>query len=176
MIMNKEPLVLSTSAKPATPALGLLKNPIHLLAFGFGSGYAKVAPGTFGTLAAVPLAALCSFFLSDGLYLTLAVLVGLLSIPVCGYTSKSLGVHDHPAIVLDEFAGYFLALIFLPVSLVNLALTFVLFRLFDIWKPGPIGWCDRHFHGGLGIVLDDLLAGLAAAGVIHLGYWLFVTG
>ncbi|QFY88366.1 phosphatidylglycerophosphatase A [Magnetovirga frankeli] len=138
-----------------------LRNPLHLLAFGFGSGLAPKAPGTFGTLAAIPFLLLLSL-LPLGLYL-LALALGLaLGVWVCGRTSSDLGVHDHGGIVWDEFVGLWISFIAVPIGWQSLLLGFILFRLFDILKPWPIGWLDRRVAGGLGIMLDDVLAGVYA--------------
>ena len=138
-----------------------LSNPWHLLAFGFGSGLAPKAPGTFGTLAAIP------FYLSLQnltlpLYLVVIVLASLVGIAICGRTSHDLGVHDHPGIVWDEFCGFWITMIAAPAGWLWIALGFGLFRLFDILKPWPISLADKHVHGGLGIMLDDLIAGVFA--------------
>jgi len=146
-----------------------LKNPVHLLAFGFGSGCAPVAPGTFGTMAAVALYIPLSW-LSLPLYLLMLGLVILAGIWLCGRTSKDLGVHDHGGIVWDEFAGYFVTMIAAPPGWISLMLGFVLFRLFDIWKPWPIRVLDRRVGGGLGIMVDDLLAGFYALVLLQLIY------
>lgn len=138
-----------------------LRNPLHLLAFGFGSGTAPYAPGTFGTLAAVPLLLLLSL-LPLSLYLAAVVLCFALGIYLCEQTSRDLGVHDHGGIVWDEFVGLFVTFIAVPIGWQSLLLGFVLFRLFDILKPWPIGWLDRRVQGGLGIMLDDLLAAVYA--------------
>ena len=135
-----------------------LKNPLHLLAFGFGSGLMPRAPGTFGTLAAVPFYLLMAQLPLAG-YLAVLLLVILAGIPICGRTSRDLGVHDHGGIVWDEFAGFFLTMIAVPPAWQWVVAGFVLFRLFDILKPWPIGWLDKRISGGLGIMLDDLLAG-----------------
>lgn len=143
-----------------------LKNPIHLLAFGLGSGIAPKAPGTFGTLAAVPIFLLISS-LSLSEYLFVVVFASVIGVYLCGQTAKDLDVHDHPGIVWDEFVGFWIAMIAIPVSLWTLLAGFALFRLFDIWKPWPIKWVDRQVAGGLGIMLDDILAGLMALGLLH---------
>lgn len=166
---------MSTSAKtPKVVAAKTLLHPIHFLSLGFGSGLAPKAPGTFGTLVAVPLVLLLQG-LSAWLYVAVAIMAGLVGIFLCQRTAQHLGVHDHPAIVWDEIAGYLLALSFLPATWFNLVAAFVLFRFFDIRKPGPIGWCDRNLHGGMGIMMDDLLAGIASAGVLHAGHALANT-
>ncbi len=144
-----------------------LRNPVHLLAFGFGSGCAPVAPGTFGTLTAVALYVPLSW-LPLAWYLLVLGLVIVAGIWLCGRTSKDLGVHDHGGIVWDEFAGYFVTMIAAPPGWISLALGFVLFRLFDIWKPWPIRLLDRRVGGGLGIMVDDLLAGVYALLLLQL--------
>ncbi|UTW44353.1 phosphatidylglycerophosphatase A [bacterium SCSIO 12696] len=136
----------------------LLKNPIHLLAFGFGSGLSPKAPGTAGTLMAVLLyLPLSTLPLLE--YLAVVVIAGLVGVYLCGKTAKDLGVHDHPGIVWDEFVGYWLTMAALPASWPWIIAGFVVFRVFDIFKPWPISWCDRRIHGGAGIMLDDILAG-----------------
>lgn len=137
------------------------RNPVHFLAFGFGSGTIPFAPGTFGTLAAIPLYLLLSK-LSVLLYLFMTLLVVLAGIWICGRTSADLGVHDHSGIVWDEFAGFLITMIWVPVEWLWIVAGFLLFRFFDILKPWPIGWIDRKVEGGLGIMLDDILAGIYA--------------
>lgn len=148
-----------------------LLNPVHLLALGFGSGLSPKAPGTMGTLVAIPLVWLLAQW-SVEIYVAVTAVAVVVGIWICAYSAKAMGEHDHPAIVWDEIAGYAVAMTLLPPTLLNLALAFVLFRLFDILKPGPIGWCDKKLHGGLGIMADDVLAGIAACVLIHAGYWL----
>jgi phosphatidylglycerophosphatase A len=137
------------------------RNPIHLMACGFGSGLASKAPGTFGTLAALPF-----WFLLQPLdwpwYWAVVGIAFVVGIYVCGRTARDMGVHDHGALVWDEFVGLWITLGFIPLSWVWVVSGFMLFRLFDIWKPWPIRWCDRHVKGGLGVMLDDAVAGVAA--------------
>lgn len=145
-----------------------LRNPVHLLAFGFGSGLAPRAPGTFGTLAALPL----WWLLAQTplwCYLAVTLLVIAVGIPLCARTARDLGVHDHSGIVWDEIAGFLVTMVAVPVSVWSALAGFLLFRLFDITKPWPIGWLDRRVGGGTGIMVDDLLAGLYAALLLHLG-------
>jgi len=143
-----------------------IRNPIHLIAAGFGSGLAPRAPGTFGTLAALipwwPL-----HFLSPWHYWIVIALGFVVGIYICGKTAHDLRTHDHGAIVWDEFIGVWIALAWLPTNGVWIVAGFVLFRLFDIWKPWPIRWCDRNIHGGLGIMLDDVLAGAFALALLQ---------
>ena len=139
----------------------ILADPVLFLAFGFGSGLIKKAPGTFGTLAAVPV----YYLLTQTnlfIYSMTTVLAVLAGIWICGRAAEKLGEHDFNGIVWDEVAGYLLTLWFVPFSGKNILLGFVIFRLFDIIKPWPIKWADRHVHGGLGIMLDDVLAGIMA--------------
>ncbi len=144
----------------------LLLNPAHLLSFGFGSGYMPFAPGTFGTLAAIPVFLLLSQF-ELPVYAVMLALMTLLGIWLCAYTSQALGVHDHGGIVWDEVVGYLITMFMVPPTLFNIVTGFVLFRLFDIWKPWPIGLLDRKVHGGAGIMLDDVVAGVFAAVVLQ---------
>lgn len=138
----------------------------HFLALGFGSGLAPKAPGTFGTLVALPIVWLLSLAGTPWFMLFL-VLGTALGIYVCGKTAQDVGEHDHGAIVWDEVMGYTLTMLFVPVSVSTLLIGFVLFRLFDIVKPWPICWFDQRVHGGFGIMLDDLLAALPALAILH---------
>jgi phosphatidylglycerophosphatase A len=146
------------------------RNPLHVLAFGLGAGAVPIAPGTAGTGVGLLLYAMVA-----GLPLAayLAVLGGViaLGIVVCGRTAADLGVHDHPGIVWDEIAGLLVALCGVPVGWGWAVAGFALFRLFDILKPWPIHWVDRRVGGGLGIMADDLLAGLYAAALLHAAAW-----
>jgi phosphatidylglycerophosphatase A len=144
----------------------LLKHPIQLLALGFGSGLAPKAPGTFGTLAAIPFYLLFSAALLEW-QLLIVIVSFFIGIYLCNATAMALGVHDHPAIVWDEFVGFWLTMLVLPllgVSLdwILLLLGFIFFRFFDIIKPWPISWVDKKIHGGFGIMFDDVLAGVYA--------------
>lgn len=138
-----------------------LCNKTHLLATGFGSGLAPFAPGTFGTLAAIPF--YLAFVYSPAYIFILFTLFTCVVGPyICGKAASDIGVHDHKAIVWDEFAGMFITLCFVPFSWTAIAVGFVLFRFFDIVKPWPISYLDKQVHGGLGIMIDDIVAGLAA--------------
>ena len=149
-----------------TPA-SVWRNPVHFLAFGFGSGAAPKAPGTFGTLAAVAIYLLLPE-MSTSHYLLFLLLSFAVGVWLCGRTSADIGEHDHGGIVWDEFVGFWLTMLLAPPGWLWVVLGFVLFRLFDIVKPWPIGWFDRHVHGGLGIMIDDVLAGLMALGCLQL--------
>lgn len=139
-----------------------LANPLHLCAVGFGSGLAPKAPGTWGTLASVPLMVILAFFCSPQLYLGLMVIGFIYGVWCCDVASRAMGVHDHGGIVWDEFIGYGLTLIAIPLSPWSVISGFVLFRFFDILKPWPIKWFDRRVKGGFGIMIDDIVAGIIA--------------
>lgn len=142
-----------------------LKTPSGFLAFGFGSGLAPVAPGTFGTLAAIPPYLLFTQ-LSWPLYALVLLVTFLLGIYLCEKTSQNLGVHDHGGIVWDEFVGFWITLFMIPLTWYWLLLGFVLFRFFDIVKPFPIKWLDKKVKGGFGIMIDDVIAGLFAWAIL----------
>ncbi|MBT8107769.1 MAG: phosphatidylglycerophosphatase A [Gammaproteobacteria bacterium] len=149
----------------------VLTDPVNFLAFGFGSGLAPFAPGTFGS---IPGLVLFWLTLDFGPYVQLGVAVALVlaGIWICGESARRIGVHDHGGIVWDEIAGMYLTLFVAPVTLWGFALAFVLFRIMDIVKPWPIRDLDHRIHGGLGIMLDDLLAALYAASLLALYGWL----
>ncbi len=146
-------------------------NPVHLAAFGFGAGALPRAPGTWGTLVALPL-----YWLMVDLalwsYLLVTLLVCVVGVWLCHVTARDLGVHDHPGIVWDEIAGYLITMIAAPEGWLWWLVGFVLFRLFDILKPWPIKVVDRDVGGGFGIMLDDVLAGLMALASLQLLAWL----
>ena len=142
--------------------VSLLKNPVHLLSVGFGSGLAPKAPGTFGTIAALPFWYVLQF-LPPAYYVVVLILAFILGVYLCGATADALGVHDHGGIVWDEFVGYWITMFMAPAGWFWVLLGFGLFRLLDIVKPWPISWVDKELKGGLGIMLDDVLAGIMAA-------------
>ena len=140
----------------------VLRDPVNLLAFGLGSGLAPVAPGTAGSLVGLALAwATMDLPLVSRLVVAIALILS--GIWICGEAARRIAVHDHPGIVWDEIAGIYLALLVAPPSIWAWALGFGLFRLFDIWKPWPIRDLDHRLKGGLGIMLDDLVAALYTA-------------
>ena len=146
----------------------LLATPAGWLACGFGSGLAPVAQGTFGSLAA-----LLPWLLLRQYSLPLNVVVIVIGFAVgvwaCDIAGRALGVDDHRSLVWDEFIGQWIAL--LPALVApwwTIALGFALFRLFDVWKPWPIRYVDRHLKGGLGVMTDDVIAGIFAAVVLKL--------
>ncbi|HLU05966.1 MAG TPA: phosphatidylglycerophosphatase A [Woeseiaceae bacterium] len=149
----------------------VLRDPVLLLAFGFGTGLAPRAPGTVGSLLGIPLA-WGALGLEFHLQLILAAVLFAAGIWLCGEAGKRLAVHDHPGIVWDEIVAMYLVLIALPVSFVFWIAGYLLFRLFDIWKPWPIRDLDHRLGGGLGTMLDDLFAALYAALLLGFGRWL----
>ena len=138
-----------------------------LLAQGLGVGRIPVAPGTFGTLAGLPIVWVLWNF-HPLIYVAITGLFIAFSIWIAGRAARFQGTHDDPKIVIDEIAGIMVALAWVPPSAIALAAGFILFRLLDIIKPPPINWVDRRVKGGLGIVLDDLIAGLGANIVLQI--------
>lgn len=149
----------------------LLRHPAHFLALGFGSGLARIAPGTFGTLVALPLF-LGLTALPHGFHLPVIALLFIAGIPICGKAGAALGVTDHGGIVWDEVVAMLLVLEFTPRAWTWWLAAFVLFRLFDIWKPFPIRQCDARLKGGFGVMFDDLLAAIYAIAALYALQWL----
>jgi phosphatidylglycerophosphatase A len=145
-----------------------------LLAFGFGSGLSPRAPGTVGTLAALPIYLVLAQQ-NTWVYALVVLLAALLGVWLCERTSSDLGVHDHPGIVWDEFVGLWIALFALPAEPAWIVAGFVVFRIFDIAKPWPISWLDEHVSGGFGIMVDDIVAGVFACLTLHLAALLGAT-
>lgn len=145
----------------------LFSGPGNFFALGFGAGLAPLAPGTCGTLAAIPLYLLL-VRLDPLLYAGVVAATFFIGVPLCARAAAALGVHDHPAIVWDEMVGLWVTLCFIPFSWGAVLFGFALFRLFDIVKPWPIRAIDRQLHGGIGIMLDDLIAGVFANIVLRL--------
>jgi phosphatidylglycerophosphatase A len=158
------------SQQPENLARTVMKDPVHILAFGFGTGLAPFAPGTFGS---IPGILLFWITMDSGLYVQLAVAVSitLAGVWICGESARRIGVHDHGGIVWDEIVGMYVTLLAAPVSVVGWALAFVLFRIMDIVKPWPIRDLDHRLGGGVGIMLDDLAAALYAAILLGLYRW-----
>ena len=144
------------------------KNGWHWLAVGFGSGLAPRAPGTFGTLAALPVVVFAWWALPALWYAVLTLPLFLLGVYASERTANDSGIKDPGAIVIDEWVGLWASALWLPFHWLNVLLIFVLFRLFDILKPWPVSWADRRCSGGLGIMLDDLLAGLLTCALLQL--------
>ena len=149
----------------------VLTDPVNFVAFGFGTGLAPVAPGTFGSLPGVLLAWLT---LDMGIYFQLGIAAALFvsGVWICGESARRIGVHDHGGIVWDEICGMYVTLLLAPPTIIAFALGFGLFRLFDIAKPWPIRDLDHRLGGGLGIMLDDLVAALYALILLTLYGWL----
>ena len=143
----------------------IMSTPVLFLAFGFGSGLAKKMPGTMGTLAAIPVY-LAFIGTNFWVYSVLTILVTVTGIWICEDAAKQLGEHDYGGIVWDEIAGFLITLWWVPFSWNAVLYGFILFRIFDIVKPWPIKWIDQKVDGGLGIMLDDVLAGILAAVVL----------
>lgn len=147
---------MTTRAMPAA-----VRQAVHFLAFGFGTGKAPVAPGTFGTLAGIPI----YMFLHPASLPVYAGVVAVLfafGVWLCQVTERDLGVHDHPGIVWDEIVGYLITMFMAPAGWEWMAAGFLLFRLFDIWKPFPIRQIEHRIQGGFGNMLDDALAAVYA--------------
>ncbi|MDC0609898.1 phosphatidylglycerophosphatase A [Vibrio sp.] len=161
------------STKPL--ALIKLSNPWHLLATGFGSGLSPVIPGTMGTLASIPfyliLAHTPAWF-----YIVVILIASVIGIKICAQTSHDMKVHDHGAIVWDEFVGFWITMIMIPLLDIDvfawqwIVLGFVYFRFFDMLKPWPIRWFDKNIHGGWGIMVDDIVAGFVSALALWITY------
>lgn len=152
----------ASAAGGLRPDARWLRDPGHFVALGGGSGLAPVAPGTFGSLVGVavylalpPLGPLAA--------VGLIVVMIAVGVPICGRTTRALGVHDHPAIVWDEVTGVVLTLVCGSGGWISVGLGFLLFRIFDIWKPWPVRWADGRVGGGIGVMLDDLLAAVYSA-------------
>ena len=151
----------------------LLRDPVHFLALGFGAGLFPVAPGTAGTLVGVLLDPLLRP-LGLELRVLIVVLMAAAGIWICGASARRLGAHDHPAIVWDEIVGYLALMLLLPAGWIWALVGFAVFRLFDIWKPWPIRQLDHAVGGGLGIMLDDLVA--AVWGALVLAVAMYIAG
>ena len=170
---------MSAEGTATTPTLAFLfRHPAHFLALGFGAGLAPRAPGTFGTLVAIPLAVGLQYAGGDrAIAIAIAVLLvaGAWSAQVTG---RALQRPDHGAIVVDEVAAFLLVLLFTGMTPLRIAIAFALFRFFDIVKPPPIRQLDAALKNGIGVMLDDLLAAGYALLVFAIGYriyaWVFV--
>jgi phosphatidylglycerophosphatase A len=140
----------------------LYAHPAHWLALGFGSGLAPKAPGTWGTLVALPIMAALQFFLPNPIIFAFCVPLFALGVFASEITGRALGVSDYGGIVIDEIVAMLMVLCFTPQTPLAWLIAFALFRLFDIVKPWPISWFDRRVKGGLGVMLDDLIAAIFA--------------
>ena len=148
----------------------VLRNPIHLFSFGFGVGLSPVAPGTMGTLIAIPIYFYLAAF-SPVIYLLVVGILFSLGCWCAAKTAEALDTYDHPGIVIDEIVGFLITMLFVPTTWYWIILGFLFFRLFDIWKPWPISAADQRIKGGLGIMLDDVLAALYGLLSLHIVIW-----
>lgn len=156
----------SRKSPPPVPEK-IWQDPRYFIAFGLGSGAMPVAPGTFGTLMAIPF-----YLLLQPLpwyaYLIFVIIFIILSAWLSDYVSRAIKVHDHPGMNIDEFAGFFVTMINAPLGFEWILLGFLLFRIFDIWKPWPIRYLDENVHGGFGMLLDDVVAGIFSMIIIQI--------
>jgi phosphatidylglycerophosphatase A len=161
----------------ATPALTFrffVAHPAHFIALGFGSGMSPWAPGTVGTLFAIPLGDWLNLHTTDAGYLLAVAALFAVGTWAADRTGRDLGVADHGSIVIDEIAAFLLVMFFLGTDLARVAVGFLLFRIFDIVKPPPIRAVDARMKNGLGVMLDDLVA--AAMALVVFAVLLRVTG
>ena len=142
------------------------RSALHWVAFGAGAGLAPRSPGTAGTAVAIPIY-LALGTAPPAVYALAVALLVITGVWVCGRTARDLGVHDHPGIVLDEIAGFLVAMTALPYDWRWMVAGFVAFRVFDIVKPWPVSLADRRVGGGFGIMLDDVIAGALACLALH---------
>ncbi len=152
------------------------RDPAVLISCGFGSGFLPGAPGTWGSLAATVLWWFALGIGSPWIQVLAAVLVLVAGTLLIDRVHRSHDVGDAPAIVIDEFAGMWIALIGSGQDLLLVAVAFGLFRLFDVWKPWPVRVVEARFRGGLGVMLDDVIAGAMALFVLQVSIWAFGGG
>lgn len=165
-----------TSAMRTRPDKAFVRrHPAHFIAFGGGAGLSPVAPGTAGTLVALPLFWLLDYVLQPLQFLALIGAMFIIGIWACHVTGKALGEHDHGGMVWDEITAFLLVLFFTPPGLNWQAYAFLLFRLFDIIKPPPVRYYDRKLRGGFGVMFDDLVAAFLAL-LCLAGWKAFVAG
>lgn len=163
-IVNK----FALRSKPLVPVpKAIWQQPLYFIAFGFGSGAMPFAPGTFGTLMAIPF-----YLLLQSLplfaYCTVTLLIIIGSAWLCEHISNEIQIHDHPGMCIDEIAGFLVTMINAPKGWSWIIIGFILFRFFDIFKPWLIRSIDKHVHGGIGMVLDDVAAGVISCLIIQL--------
>ena len=172
-LINLVKIKPSTKPIPPIPAK-VWKDPLYFIAFGFGIGCVPFAPGTFATLLAIPFYLLIRplplFF-----YLVFVLAFIIASSWISDKVSREIGEHDHPGMCIDEFAGFFVTMINAPPGIGWIIFGFLLFRLFDIWKPWAIRVIDEKVHGGFGMVLDDIVAGIFSLMIIQLGIFILST-
>lgn len=139
---------------------------MHFVACAFGIGALPWMPGTWATLAAIPICLALRHLPIWG-YVTIVTAMVVAGIYLCGKTNRDFGSDDHPACAWDEMASFPIVMIAVPITWYTLAIGVILFRLFDIWKPWPISWVDQNLHGGVGVMLDDILAALFSLAILH---------
>lgn len=151
---------LKTFSKPNPPVpAAVWQDPRYFVAFGFGSGTISTAPGTMGTIMAIPFYLLLRP-LPLYLYIIFVICFIAASAWLCEKLSRDTHTHDHPGMNIDEFAGFFVTMINAPWGWPWILLGFLLFRIFDVLKPWPISYIDKKMTSGLGMILDDVVAGL----------------
>ena len=148
----------------------MFSHPAHVISLGFGSGLAPFAPGTFGTLVGLFAARWLQPMVGDTVFFLGLAVAFALSVWAAGVTGRALGERDHGSIVSDEVIAMALITAMLPGAAWKQLWAFLLFRLLDIWKPGPIGWADRNVKGAFGVMLDDLIA--AALTLLIFALWI----
>ncbi len=158
---------MNASTTPSQTAKALLRHPAGWIASGFGSGFSPFAPGTVGSAAAL-LPWLWLRVLPLPYYALAVAIAFAIGVWASTWVVRRSGVQDPQVVVWDEFVGVWIALIAAPAGWTWMLGGFALFRLFDIWKPWPVGWADEKIHGGLGVMLDDVIAGIYALIVLQL--------
>ena len=146
-------------------------DPVYFVAMGFGSGLMPFAPGTWGTVFAMPVYLLISNK-TPLVYSIITVLAFVFGVMICSHVSNELKVDDYKGIVWDEIVGYLITMFGVPLGFGWMLAGFILFRIFDIWKPEPIRWIEKRVKGGLGIMLDDVIAAIPACLLLHVLMWL----
>lgn len=147
------------------------RNPLYFIAFGFGTGAIPFAPGTFGTLIAIPFYLLLRP-LPAYLYIVIVAILTAASIWLCDRVTREIKYHDHQGMNLDEIIGFLVTMTFAPTHWIWIIIGFGLFRFFDIVKPWPIQVIDEKTSGGLGVILDDVIAGLFSCAVLQILVWI----
>ena len=151
---------------PPTPP-SVWTNPIHYITCVFGIGCIPFMPGTLATLAAVGIC-----FALQGVttfqYIFVVTCLNIIGVWLCGKTNKDFGSQDHPATCFDELASFPICLIGIPFTWPYVLIAFILFRILDIAKPPPINYIDNNMHGGLGVMLDDIVAAGVTLGIMHI--------
>ena len=157
--------------RPKPDLAFVFSHPAHFLAFGFGSGLAPIAPGTFGSLVGIPLALWLLPACGIAIYVVILLVAFAIGVWACDVTGKALGVADHGGIVCDEVVAMMLVLAFVPLTPSWIVAAFLLFRLFDIIKLWPAGYFDRRWKHGLGVMMDDIAAAAHTLIVLALAMW-----